>query len=132
MQRVCFKPKGKGNGILNDKKNVLSIGCNSVSIHAEHDAINKLKPLMRKRHLQQVDILVIRFNKTNHLQNSRPCANCVEKLRVMPRMKGYKVKHVYYSDHNGSIVKIKLNDLILGEQHYSRHQRCLAASKKNK
>lgn len=92
-------------------------------IHAEHDAINKLKPLTRKKHLQNINLLVIRLSKNNKLQNSKPCANCINKIKILPEKKGYKIKNIYYSDDDGKIVKSNLKTLENDELHYSRYYR---------
>lgn len=89
-------------------------------IHAEHDAINKLKPLYRKKTLESVNLLVIRFSKNNKLQNSKPCANCIKTMKTLPLKKGYKIKKIYYSDENGNIIKSNLKILESEEQHLSR------------
>ena len=60
----------KGNGTL-EKGNILTYGFNMMGdvsgnqpgIHAEHDAINRLRPLKRKKHLQNINILVVRTFK---------------------------------------------------------------------
>jgi hypothetical protein len=93
---------------------------NQPGVHAEHDAINRLKPLKRKKHLQNIHILVIRLSKNNKIQNSKPCANCIENMKTLPEKKGYKLKNIYYSDDNGNIVKSNLRNLENEELHYSR------------
>ncbi len=88
--------------------------------HAEEDAITKLKPLERKKHLQNINMLVIRFSKNNKMQNSKPCANCIETMQILPEKKGYRIKNIYYSNENGVIVKSSLTNLQKEELHYSR------------
>ena len=91
MLDVFYKEK---NGVLK-KANILSFGFNMLGdisgnqpgIHAEHDAINRLKPLKRKKHLQNVNLLIVRFSKNNRLQNSKPFANCIENMKVLPEKK---------------------------------------------
>jgi hypothetical protein len=117
----------KGNNVLK-KANILSFGFNMMGdeagnkpgIHAEHDAINKLKPIKRKKNLQIVNLLVIRLSKQNKLQSSKPCSNCIKILKTLPEKKGYKIKNIYYSDENGEIIKSCLSNLDNGELHYSR------------
>ena len=95
------------------KINILSFGFNKIGdsdgneagIHAEHDAINKLKPLEKKKNLKPVNLLVIRFSKKNKLQNSKPCANCIQTMKKLPEKKGYKIKDIYYSNDNEDIIK---------------------------
>ena len=96
------------------------INGNEPGIHAEHDAINRLKPLQYKKHLQQINMLVIRLSKNNKLQNSKPCANCINNMKILPEKKGYKIKNIYYSDDNGEIIKTSLKNLENEELHYSR------------
>lgn len=127
MRRVFYKGK---NGILK-KANILSFGFNKMGdingsqagTHAEHDAINKLKPLEKKKHLEGINMLVIRLSKNNRLQNSKPCANCIRMMRILPEKKGYKIRNIYYSNDNGEIVKSSLKSLENEEQHYSRFYR---------
>ena len=126
MQPVFYK----GNSTLK-KANILSFGFNMMGdingnhpgVHAEHDAINRLKPLQRKRHLQNVNILVIRLSKNNKIQNSKPCANCIENMKILPEKKGYRIRNIYYSDDNGDIIKSSLKNLQKEELHYSRYFR---------
>lgn len=118
----------KGKNAISKKANILSYGFNSMGdvngktpgIHAEHDAINRLKPLYRKKNLQNINILVIRLSKNNKLQNSKPCANCIENMRILPEKKGYKIKNIYYSSDNGDIIKTSLKNLENENLHYSR------------
>lgn len=107
---------------------ILSYGFNMVGdvegyepgIHAEHDAINRLKPLNRNKHLQNINILVIRLSKKSKIQNSKPCLNCIENMKILPARKGYRIKYIYYSNYDGNIIKCSLNDLENENPHYSR------------
>ena len=125
MQLVFYK----GN-CQKGKINVLSFGFNKTGdikgnkpgIHAEHDVINKLKPLYRKR-LESINLLVIRFSKNNKLQNSKPCGNCIQTMKTLPLKKGYRIKNIYYSNDNGVIIKSNLKILEKEELHYSRFYR---------
>lgn len=118
----------KGKNANLKKNNILSFGFNMMGdysrndhgIHAEHDAINSLKPLHRKNHLQNVNILVIRISKYNKLQNSKPCANCIETMKILPEKKGYRIRNIYYSNENGDIIKSNLKNLESEELHYSK------------
>lgn len=99
------------------------INGNEAGVHAERDAINKLKPLVRKNHLESIDLLVIRMSKHNKLLNSKPCANCIENMKNLPKKKGYNLKNIYYSDENGDIIKTRLRILETEDLHYSRFYR---------
>lgn len=123
----CLLDGYKGNDSL-DKANILSIGYNTMGdiygnvpgVHAERDAINKLKPLSRRKRLQPVNMLVIRLTTQNKLQNSKPCANCIREMRLLPEKKGYRIKYIYYSNNHGDIIKRSLDNLENDELHYSR------------
>ena len=65
------------------------------TVHAEIDVMLKFH---HKRQLKGMDIIVIRVNKNNLLKNSKPCYDCICKLRQMG------IRKVYYSDKNGRIV----------------------------
>ena len=127
MRRVFYK----ANKNVLKKANILSFGFNKMGdingneagIHAEHDAINKLKYLDRNKKLESINLLVIRFSKNNKLQNSKPCANCIQNMRYLPQKKGYKIKNIFYSNDNGEIVKSSLNNLENEVFHYSRFYR---------
>ncbi|MCX5895434.1 MAG: hypothetical protein NTZ51_06355 [Proteobacteria bacterium] len=109
------------------KTKILSFGVNqspnsdyiTPGIHAEQDAINKLKPLKYKKNLESINILVIRLSSKNKLQSSKPCANCIESMKNNPTKKGYKIQNVYYSDSEGNIIKTNLVSLDNEEKHIS-------------
>jgi cytidine deaminase len=92
-------------------------------IHAEHNALSKLKPIKIKKNLETINLLVVRFSKTNKLQSSKPCSNCIKIMNTIPEKKGYKIQNIYYSNSDGNIVKTNLTNLLNEEQHYSRYYR---------
>lgn len=101
----------KINIVLN-KSNVLSYGVNKPNgIHAERDAILKLKPLKHNKKLIPIHLLVIIISGKNKLQSSKPCVNCIKVMHNLPKQLGYSIKHVYYSDDNGEIIKSNLSKL---------------------
>lgn len=120
----------KANNVLK-KASILSFGFNRMGdsngnepgVHAEHDVLNKLKPLKRNKRLESINLLVIRFSKNNKLQNSKPCANCIKTMKTLPQKKGYRIKNIYYSNDNGVILKSNLRNLENEELHYSRFYR---------
>lgn len=106
------------------KTSILCYGCNTPQTHAERDAINKLKPLpSSKKHLQNINLLVVRLSSKSKIQNSKPCANCISYMKLIPQKKGYKIKHIYYSNHDGHIIKSNLKRLEMEELHYSKYYR---------
>ena len=113
------------------KAKILSFGTNMMGdsdgiepgIHAEHNALTKLKPLKIKKKLEPINLLVIRLSKTNKIQSSKPCNNCIKIMETIPERKGYKIQNIYYSDDKGNIIKTSLNILKNEEHHYSRYYR---------
>jgi deoxycytidylate deaminase len=93
----------------------LSTGINHImadmtSIHAEQDAIQKLKT--NKGRNIKIDLTVIRYNNKNELCESKPCINCLSSMYIDCIRKGYLIKNVYYSTSEGIVVKNKLSRLI--------------------
>jgi len=89
------------------------------TIHAEYDAIKKLKQ-RDSNSIKKINMLVIKTSITGKLGNSKPCLNCILDIINLTPKKGYRVDKLYYSDENGSIQKVKLNKLIkLGHFHVS-------------
>ena len=117
------------NTIILKKTNVMSYGVNYYGdldgnipgIHAEINAINKLPKCNKKN--TYINLIVLRLSKNNKIQNSKPCQNCIQKLSYLPNLKGYKIKHIYYSDNEENIVKCKLNDLQNESPHISKFYR---------
>jgi tRNA(Arg) A34 adenosine deaminase TadA len=68
------------------------------TMHAELSAVLKIKSSIQKMQ-GSVDIIVIRINNRMELKNSRPCNNCIEKLRSIG------IRRVYYSNETGNIVR---------------------------
>lgn len=115
------------------KVSVLSYGMNkyvdteglSPSIHAEYDALTKLPHLdnKNKKKLCVVHLIVVRMSKTKKIQTSKPCANCIRHMRQISTRRGYKIKHVYYSENEG-IIKTNLANLEKEEyKHVSKFYR---------
>lgn len=99
------------------------------SIHAEHDALLKLAPSKNKKKLVSINLLVIRVTVKNKLQCSKPCNDCIQKMRYMPECKGYKLKNIYYSNNAGQIVETNLTNLESDTQHYTRYYKNMRSKK---
>jgi hypothetical protein len=68
--------------------------------------INKYRRIINRS--DTLDILVIRISRSGILGNSRPCKNCIRRLSKM----GYKIKHVYYTTNDGSIIREKFDQML--------------------
>ena len=120
----------KGNGDMK-KVRILSFGVNQMGdsngitpgVHAEQDALDKLIPLRKKKKKDSINLLVIRLSTKNKLQSSKPCSICIEKMKIIPAKKGYKIHYINYSDGEGKIIKTTLASLDSEEKHYSRYYR---------
>ena len=92
------------------------------TIHAEANAIMNLPPRPRKKHLKKIDILVIKTSSAGKIGISKPCVKCLIDMSTLPQKRGYIVKNILYSDHNGIIVNTTLKRLInSGDHHISRY-----------
>jgi hypothetical protein len=85
--------------------------------HAEVNAVKKLKRRKNTKKLVGIDVLVVRLNRSGKLSNSKPCRDCIEKLKILPQKVGYYVNNIYYSDNNGDIIKTNIKKLENGELH---------------
>ena len=89
--------------------NKYNIGNNYKTIHAEEDAIRKLK---YSKVRCKVEILVFRTNKMgNKLMNSKPCENCIKCIMRNIALKNYNVSKIYYTNDDGEIEFMKTKDL---------------------
>ena len=57
------------------------------------------------------DLVIIRTTKDNILRNSKPCSKCIELLHFFCKIKKIRLRNIYYSTENGSIIKIKFSQL---------------------
>jgi hypothetical protein len=121
----------KGKIATSNKVNIIAYGRNYVGdekgdepgLHAECDVLGKLIPLKNKKKLENINLLVIRLSKTNKLQSSRPCINCIKNMKTISQRKGYKIQNIYYSDNDENIIKTTLETLEKEEPHFSRFYR---------
>lgn len=118
---AAFYLTGK-NSLTNG--NFLSYGENNISRkvefitgdHAEIAALKKLRARDYKKKQKNVDLLVVRINKSGRLSCSKPCSYCIENLYSnLPKI-GYKLKNIYYSHHNEEIIKTTLKELYNSER----------------
>jgi deoxycytidylate deaminase len=115
ISRAVLKGKVTKGKVISGK--ILSYGQNHFltnkigsiyTIHAEHDAINKL-PYSEKQ--TNINLLVVRFTKNNKLCMSKPCEQCIRNMIILSPRKNYNIKNVYYSLNDESIKKTTLTRL---------------------
>jgi len=137
---VYSKQKGKIANLT--KMKLLSFGINKYTndedikqgFHAEHDALDRLKPLNnRGARLDDISLLIVRFSKTGKIQNSKPCSSCIERMSVIPANKGYRLKRIYYSTNCETICATTLHELKCDEdKHKSRLSRAIDKIQRHK
>lgn len=96
--------------VIYHKKNCLSFGVNQYNIdfkfntiHAEVDAVNKLKNKTTNKK-KKVIMIVFRINKDKYEYcNAKPCINCVRFIQNNLKKKNYVLKgnKCWYTDENG-------------------------------
>lgn len=88
--------------VIVHKKKVIAVGFNfsvipcRLSIHAEHDAINKAKKQLSKADLKNCQLYVVRIGQDsmeNPLKYSKPCPTCEMNINNI----GLNPKKVFYS-----------------------------------
>ena len=89
------------------------------STHAESRLIDTLPDISRGNRLKTKDICVVKMNHIG-LSNSKPCAQCIRKLEIYAPLRGYRIRHVFYSDEYGKIIKSSLRDLLSEPLYFSR------------
>jgi cytidine deaminase len=80
---------------------IVSAGVNftikDFSIHAERSAYFNMPKKFRNK--ENLDILVIRINKSKELLYSKPCKSCIEFLKKK------NIRNIYYSGNDNKIIK---------------------------
>jgi len=99
----------------NNVDNVVSVGYNcyrgtlsannGATIHAEHFAINKLKPRDKNKKLSRISILVIKISNTGLISMSKPCKHCIDNMQILANRKGYHIENIYFSNSLREIEK---------------------------
>jgi len=78
------------------------------TIHAEVDAVNKLKKSEKQK---QINMIVFRVNNSGtKLCMAKPCINCVRQIKISLKQKNYKLKSnkCWYTDEEGEYKHIKI------------------------
>ena len=89
------------------------------SRHAEMDVLRKINVKYFQKSREKLDLYVIRITKNGTMAESKPCMYCIKMLATS----GINIKWIYYSTDNGDIIRVKLSELIAGEQYISKGQR---------
>ncbi len=85
---------------------------NKTSIHAEIDAVGKLRTHEKKKKMKPIILISLRFSRSGALKNAKPCYHCVTTLKTILNQKNYCVSYVVYSNSNGELVTAQFDDLL--------------------
>ena len=73
------------------------------SLHAEVDCVNRLKKMEK---ITNINLVVFRTNNCgNNLFMSKPCENCLRTINFTLYKKNYKLKSIYYTNNDSTIIK---------------------------
>jgi len=98
MWLFSLKQIGKGKIVSGENKPVS--WCRHLSIHAEMDAMRKIR-----NHKKKLNLLVVRFSQSGKLCESKPCHHCIQKLKEL------KLDKVFYSREDESIACEKISNM---------------------
>lgn len=87
---------------------VRPLNSNNCSIHAENDLMMKLPINFGKT--KTINLLVIRISD-DELRNSKPCGDCIFRMKKFMNKKNYNIKFIFYSNDDGSISKTRFTSL---------------------
>lgn len=104
---------GKGNGkvVIGENSNNPLHSNSKIKTHAEMDALEKVKSLIRCRKIKKnkMNLIVLRVNKIGELCESAPCFHCTKELSENNLI---QIDKLYYSTAGGYIVCIKFNEWV--------------------
>jgi deoxycytidylate deaminase len=81
--------------------NMYNIDGKFTTIHAEVDALLKLKP-NKKKTPKKINMIIFRVNNTGtKLMMARPCCNCQKAIREILVQKNYKLKKCWFTNNDG-------------------------------
>lgn len=81
-----------------------------ISRHAEIDLLKKEKKNYSiTKKIRKFNLIVIKVSKTGNISTARPCYHCIKQLNSAAFV---RIKNIYYSNHDGNIVKETFDQLI--------------------
>ena len=89
--------------------NQYNIDFKFTSIHAEIDAVSKLKPSEKRK---EVKMVVFRVNNSgSKLCMAKPCCNCIKGIKHAFNRKNYKLKanKCWYTNETGDFDFVKIH-----------------------
>lgn len=95
--------------------------------HAEIDALNKIKHLVKNNKLKNdnFNLIVIRVNSDLKLQQSAPCFHCTKEIQKFCKSNCINIHNLYYSNSQGEIDCVKFTNYL------NNYPKTISASHKN-
>ena len=88
--------------------NYYNIDLNGTSLHAEVDAVNKLKS-NSKNQKKKINVIVLRTNnKGDRFMMAQSCQPCLNYMKQELDRKNYKVHTAWYSNEEGLFTKFNI------------------------
>lgn len=126
------REKGYGKLIIGENSNKPLYSNKKISTHAEMDALQKTKGLLRCKKLKnkKMNLIVIRITRSGVLSESAPCFHCTEALANDDSV---ELNKIFFSRSDGTITCIKFDDWIdNGTSHVSKGWKWLQRSNNKK
>lgn len=118
------------NAILGENSDKPLYSGSKIKTHAEMDALNKVKGLLRCKKVKKnrMNLIVLRINKIGDLCESAPCFHCTKELEENEFV---QVDKLYYSRCDGSITCVKFDKWASsGNSHVSKGWKWLQRTNK--
>lgn len=111
---------GNGKVVIGENSDKPLYSNSKIKTHAEMEALNKAKGLLRcgKLKKNKMNLIVLRINKSGELCESAPCYHCSKELAENNFI---QIDKLYYSRNGGTITCIKFDDWAAnGNTHISK------------
>jgi hypothetical protein len=111
---------GNGKAVIGENSDKPLYSNSKIKTHAEMEALNKAKALLRcgKLKKNKMNLIVLRINKLGQLCESAPCFHCSKELAENNFI---QIDRLYYSRNDGTITCIKFDDWTKsGNSHVSK------------
>lgn len=111
---------GNGKAVIGENSYKPLYSNSKIKTHAEMDALNKAKGLLRCKKMKKnkMHLIVLRINKLGELCESAPCFHCTKELSENNCV---IVDKLYFSRPNGSITCVKFDEWVkTGTQNISK------------
>ena len=116
---------GNGKAVIGENSDKPLYSNNKIKTHAEMDALNKARGLIRcgKIKKNKMNLIVLRVNKLGNLCESAPCFHCTKELSENEQI---QIDKLYFSKSDQTITCIKFDKWVdSGKSHISKGWRWL-------